>query len=239
MNGKVKVMTSSTENSESVAAGQDGRQQTPALAQTVAPAVAPTVEPAVEPPVATAPRATRDRPGAPEPQIESLDDAPLERFVRENGVDAVLVHPGAPTPSVADAARALGVPTDVIIKSLVFEVGGEPYLVIAAGEQRIAYKQLAAALGTSRKQVRMATPAYVLSVTGFPIGGMPPFGHARRLRTLVDSLSVRRGTTVYGGGGTDSSLMRVAVDTILDLTEARFLPLTQQASAPTLEVASS
>lgn len=156
---------------------------------------------------------------------ESEGDLVLAAYLREQGIEAELVRPGAPTPSVKDAALALGVPSGTIIKSLVFQVEDEALLVIAAGEARIAYKRLAAALGTSRKKIRLAAPDAVVALSGFAVGAMPPFGHARRLPTYVDSLSVHRGDTVYGGGGTDSALMRVAVDTLLEVTEAHYLPL--------------
>lgn len=156
---------------------------------------------------------------------ESEGDLVLAAYLREQRIHAELVRPGAPTPSVRDAALALGVPTRTIIKSLVFQVEEEALLVIAAGEARIAYKRLAAALGTSRKKLRLAAPDAVLALSGFAVGAMPPFGHTRRLPTYVDSLSVHRGETVYGGGGTDRALLRVAVDTLLEVTDARYLPL--------------
>ena len=44
----------------------------------------------------------------------------LRAFLREHGIDANFVSPGAPVPTVPLAARALSVPEDQILKTLVF-----------------------------------------------------------------------------------------------------------------------
>jgi prolyl-tRNA editing enzyme YbaK/EbsC (Cys-tRNA(Pro) deacylase) len=59
-----------------------------------------------------------------------------------------------------------------------------------------------------KKQVKIATPEQVLAWTGYPAGGVPPFGHPTRLRTWVDPAVLER-ETVYGGGGAESTLMGV------------------------------
>jgi len=146
-------------------------------------------------------------------------------------VVAELVRPGAPTPTVPAAARALGVAPDAIVKSLVFEAdlpaaGRQPVLVIAAGEARVRMRALARALGIGRRKVRLASPEQTLSLTGFAVGSMPPFGHRTPLATLVDSVSVPEGGMVYGGGGAHDVLLRVPVDALLSVTQARRLPLT-------------
>lgn len=154
-----------------------------------------------------------------------LGDRHLAAFVEAAGVEAELHYPGVPTPTVPDAARALGVPPEAIIKSLVFVADERPVLVIAAGEVRVGYRLLADALGVPRKRLRMASPDEALAITGFAVGAMPPFGHRTRLATLVDSASVVRDADVYGGGGTDHALLRVPVETLLRTTEARYLRL--------------
>jgi len=175
-----------------------------------------------------------------------LSDRDLAAYLHAHGVPAELVRPGAPTPTVADAARALGVGPHAIVKSLVFEVadrrdgdradggagdpaaedGRRPLLVIAAGETRVRMPKLAEALGTSRRALRLASPERTLELTGYPVGAMPPFGHRSRLPTLVDSVSVPAGAVVFGGGGARDVLLRVSVDALLSATRARHLPLT-------------
>ena len=88
------------------------------------------------------------------------------------------------THTVADAAAAVGVAPGQIVKSLVLRrASGEPLLVVASGPNRIDLAKVAALVG---EPVEMAPAKWVREVTGFSIGGIPPAGHARALRTLVD-----------------------------------------------------
>lgn len=161
-----------------------------------------------------------------------MTDDDLARFLAEKGVDARLVRPGQPTPTVPDAARALGVEPRQIVKSLVFLADGAPVLVVAAGEARIHYPSLARALGLSRRRVKLASPEEALERSGFPVGAMPPFGHRRPLATLADASSLNPGgedpgrVILYAGGGTDAALLEVSLATLLRVSGARLADLT-------------
>jgi Cys-tRNA(Pro) deacylase len=149
------------------------------------------------------------------PDALTLKD--LQQFIDANGITATIMPLNAHTATVADAARALEVETAQIIKSLLFLVDGEPLLVINNGTARVDRKKLAAFLGIGRKRVKFATPDQALTITGYVVGSMPPFGHRQQLKTLVDS-AVTRLDTVYGGGG--------ALDAMLQLTTAELLRVT-------------
>ncbi|HEX2275183.1 MAG TPA: YbaK/EbsC family protein [Acidimicrobiales bacterium] len=88
------------------------------------------------------------------------------------------------TRSAADAARAIGVEVGAIVKSLVFSVDGETVVALVSGANRLDEAKLAAAAGGS--SARRQDPAAVREATGFTVGGVPPFGHRRALRTFVD-----------------------------------------------------
>ncbi len=88
-----------------------------------------------------------------------------------------------------DAADAIGVEVGQIVKSLIFGVandGGELELVLAyvSGSNQLDEKKLAAAAG-ARKCKRVDADT-VRTATGFPIGGVPPFGHDTPLRIFID-----------------------------------------------------
>lgn len=92
----------------------------------------------------------------------------------------------ASTRTSAEAAAAIGCDVAQIAKSLVFRGrdSGEPLLVIASGVNRVDEKKLAALVG---ERVTRPDAEYVRAATGFAIGGVPPVGHARALRTLIDA----------------------------------------------------
>lgn len=156
-----------------------------------------------------------------------LGSAGLMRWVAEHDIAAELIRPGAPTPTVAAAAEALGTDVGHIVKSLLFLADAEPVLVVAAGESRISSRTLAAVLGVSRRRLRFASSAQALDITGYQIGALPPFGHRSRLPTLIDSATVPERGTVYGGGGSRDTLLRLSVSTLYTATGGRSVTLTE------------
>ncbi len=88
------------------------------------------------------------------------------------------------TKTAADAAAAIGVDVGQIVKSLIFAVDGEVVLAYVSGSNQLDETKLAtAAGGLVCSRVDADT---VRSATGFPIGGVPPFGHKTHLRVFID-----------------------------------------------------
>jgi prolyl-tRNA editing enzyme YbaK/EbsC (Cys-tRNA(Pro) deacylase) len=98
-----------------------------------------------------------------------------------------------------DAARACDVPVGAIVKSLLFEIDGEPVLALVAGDRRCDPQALPAALGRSG-MVRRCDANKVRAATGFAIGGVAPFGHLTLLPTAIDA-SLGRFTRLFAAAG--------------------------------------
>ena len=88
------------------------------------------------------------------------------------------------TKTAQDAAEAIGVSVGQIVKSLVFAVDGEILMAYVSGANQLDEKKLAIAAGGA-KCARVDADA-VRSATGYPIGGVPPFGHSTQLRVFLD-----------------------------------------------------
>ncbi len=88
------------------------------------------------------------------------------------------------TKTAADAAAAIGVDIGQIVKSLIFAVDGEVVLAYVSGANQLDEKKLAAAVGGSK--CSRVDADVVREATGFPIGGVPPFGHTTQLRVFID-----------------------------------------------------
>lgn len=161
------------------------------------------------------------------PVVDHLTEADLEAFCRERGLAARLHRLDVPTPTVPDAAAAVGTEPGRIVKSLVFLARGEPLLVIAAGESRVSYPALASALGVGRKELRFATPDEALLITGYRVGAMPPFGHRAELPTWIDALTVPEAGTVFAGGGGVSALLELEATVLHEVTGGRRAPLSR------------
>jgi prolyl-tRNA editing enzyme YbaK/EbsC (Cys-tRNA(Pro) deacylase) len=88
------------------------------------------------------------------------------------------------TKTAAAAAAAIGVEVGQIVKSLIFAVDGEVVLAYVSGANQLDERRLAAAAGGV--ECTRVDADRVREVTGFPIGGVPPFGHATPLRVFID-----------------------------------------------------
>ena len=86
--------------------------------------------------------------------------------------------------TAADAAAAIGVEVGQIVKSLIFAVDGEVVLAYVSGANQLDETRLAAAAGGV--ECARVDADTVRQVTGYPIGGVPPFGHDTPLRAFVD-----------------------------------------------------
>ena len=116
-----------------------------------------------------------------------------------------------------DAADAIGVAVGQMVKSLIFGVTGEDdldELVVAyvSGSNHLDEPRLAAAAGAS-KCVRVDADA-VRAATGFPIGGVPPFGHDTALRVFVDP-DLLQYEEVWAAAGTWNDVFPIAPDDLV------------------------
>ena len=85
-------------------------------------------------------------------QPARLTSADLQAFIERHQIAATILHLTAETPTVPAAARALGVETEQIIKTLVFLVNQTPFLAIANGTQKVDRRKLAAHFGVGAKR---------------------------------------------------------------------------------------
>lgn len=150
----------------------------------------------------------------------------LQSFIDTHRLNATILPMAVPTATVIDAAGALGVESSAIIKSLVFLAENQPFLVVNSGTARVDRKKLADYLGMNRRRVKFATAEQALEITGYVVGSMPPFGHWKPLRTLVDRAAAQR-KEVYGGGGGINALVRVSSVDLLAVTKAEIADISE------------
>jgi Cys-tRNA(Pro) deacylase len=154
-----------------------------------------------------------------------LSSQDLQKFIDQNQISAEILPMEEDTPTVPDAAQALGVEENQIIKSLVFLVDGQPTLVIANGTHKVDNRLVARHYGVGRKRAKMARPEQALEVTGYVVGAMPPFGHRTPLRTIVDPGVVAH-QEIFGGGGEIDAMLRMTPEELLRATRAEVVSVT-------------
>jgi prolyl-tRNA editing enzyme YbaK/EbsC (Cys-tRNA(Pro) deacylase) len=136
------------------------------------------------------------------------------------------------THTALEAAAAVGADLGQIVKSLVFVVptadGIEPVLCLVAGHNRVDLARLAAV--TAAPDVRRASAREAHDLTGFSIGGIPPIGHERAVRVIMDP-DLGRYPVVWAAAGLPNAVFPVPPGTLRILANAMVAPIAEERSA--------
>ena len=134
------------------------------------------------------------------------------------------------THTAEEAAAAVGAELGQIVKSLVFvtsnESGGlEPILCLVSGPNRVDLARLAAVTGEA--DIRRANANEAKELTGFSIGGIPPIGHGRPIRVVMDP-DLGRFQVVWAAAGTPTAVFPVPPATLRMLSNAHVAPICEE-----------
>lgn len=136
---------------------------------------------------------------------------------RDRGLEVEVREFPDGTRTAADAASAIGVEVGQIVKSLVFSVDDEVVIALVSGPNRLDEAKLADAAGGH--QVGRVGADAVRVATGYPIGGVPPLGHAEALRTFCDA-DLLGYEVVWAAAGTPRHVFSVEPGALVDATGA-------------------
>lgn len=136
----------------------------------------------------------------------------LKEYMRARGIkgDFIELKPGEARTSAA-AARAVGCALGQIAKSILLMGKQSKVLVVMSGDRRVDVRKVSQLVG---EKLRLASPREVLEETGFSVGGIPPFGHRQKIRTIADP-SIRRFEHVYTSGGSENTLLKIDVEELM------------------------
>jgi prolyl-tRNA editing enzyme YbaK/EbsC (Cys-tRNA(Pro) deacylase) len=151
----------------------------------------------------------------------------LEAAARK-GVELEIVSFPESTHTAEEAARAVGAELGQIVKSLVFvaprdDGSLDPVIALAAGPDRVDPARLAAVTG--EPGIRRASAREANELTGFVIGGIPPIGHARQVRVVMDP-ALDRHAVIWAAAGTQNAVFATSPATLRALADATVAPIT-------------
>jgi prolyl-tRNA editing enzyme YbaK/EbsC (Cys-tRNA(Pro) deacylase) len=164
---------------------------------------------------------------------ETIDHVGIQRVLdaaARKGVTLDITAFDQSTHTAEEAAAAVGAELGQIVKSLVFvapaEAGGlDPIICLVAGHNRVDLARLAAVSG--ERDVRRATAREAQELTGFTIGGIPPIGHGRPVRVIMDP-DLGRFPTVWAAAGSSTAVFPVPPATLRTLANAMVAPITEE-----------
>jgi Cys-tRNA(Pro)/Cys-tRNA(Cys) deacylase len=121
------------------------------------------------------------------------------------------------------AADALGIAPQRMLKTLMAEVDGKPVCVVIPSDKEVSMKKLAAAL--RGKSAKMMRPEDAERITGYHVGGISPFGQKKRVPVLIEQAALVE-TTVYLNGGQRGLQIEIAPDAARTALDAAAASLT-------------
>ena len=146
------------------------------------------------------------------PLPDNAPDTPATRRVAEalesHGMDGRLTVLGDTARSAEEAAAALNVGVEAIVKTLIFDYTPEsgpmagqaiPLSVLVSGDRRCDTAAIPAILGTGG-EVRRPDADRVKAVTGYSIGGVSPVGLPDGVMVLIDA-ALGRSKEVWAAAG--------------------------------------
>ena len=158
-----------------------------------------------------------DAPMAVHPNVQRVVDAGAQRGLT---IEPRQFPEG--TKTAQDAANAIGVEVGQIVKSLIFGVDGEIVLAYVSGKNQLDEKKLAHAAGGAK--CKRVDADVVRQATGFPIGGVPPFGHATHLRVFIDP-DLLAYDTVWAAAGTWNDVFEITPAELVRASEGTIVEL--------------
>jgi prolyl-tRNA editing enzyme YbaK/EbsC (Cys-tRNA(Pro) deacylase) len=165
----------------------------------------------------------------PEGDVHPATQRVLDAAARKGMTLDIRIFPEG-THTAADAAAAVGAELGQIVKSLVFVVPGEdgalePIVCLVSGPNRVDVARLAAITGAPG--IRRATAREANELTGFVIGGIPPIGHSRPVRVVMDP-DLGRFPIVWAAAGTATAVFPVAPGALRSLANATVAPVAEE-----------
>ena len=142
----------------------------------------------------------------------------VRAFLSSARCDSKIVHTEETIFTVEDASRAVGAPSEHILKSLLFvRDDGTWALALMSGSNKVHDKKLRRALGAACK-IHMGSAEAIKAFSGFEPGGVPPVGYEKQPKTVLDE-DLFKYATVWSAAGTDHDFFPISPQELLRITE--------------------
>lgn len=105
-----------------------------------------------------------------------------------------------PVHSVHDVQVACKCEASEVIKTLVF-IGSNPIVAIMPGDKRANIAKIEKLVG--EQGLRMAKPAEVITITGYNVGSVSPFGINPEIKQIADDSVLNLPSLFFGSGKSD------------------------------------
>lgn len=124
-----------------------------------------------------------------------------------------------PVRTIADVEQILKIATRLMVKTMVLEdkKSGRYFVAALPADRRINWRKLVRVIGAHRDHIDLVDPDRVREVTGFEIGGIPPFGFGRNFLVVVDN-QLMKNSSVYCSAGQPTVSIEITPQVLLRLS---------------------
>lgn len=123
----------------------------------------------------------------------------FKEFLEKNNINIEILESPQKTHTAQQAADVHNVPVSNIAKSILVKTNKNFILLLVPGDQKVDLKG---------KKYKIAKPEEVKKITGYSIGGVPPFGHKQKIKTYIED-GFDEGTEVLAAGGSPNSIIKI------------------------------
>ena len=148
----------------------------------------------------------------------------IQNLLNELGYNYTVIEHAESTRTAQEAADQAGCELGQIVKSLIFrgKTSGKPILVLTSGPNRVNEKLISEYAGES---IGKADADFVRAVTGYAIGGIPPFGHVEPMETYLDEDFLKY-TTIWAAAGTPKAIFELKTEDLQKMTNGKVVKVT-------------
>ena len=147
-----------------------------------------------------------------------IESTPVTLALDRMGIPYRFFRHPEPVFSLEQAARERGQKPEQVIRSLLFRLAQDEFLmVLMAGQYQVSWKALRRYLGQAR--LTTATEEEVMAVTGYVHGAVSPFGLPQPVRVLVDRSVLASEEISLGSGVRNTTVILKTADLLKALGE--------------------
>lgn len=124
-----------------------------------------------------------------------------------------------PVITITDVERVLKIPKGLMVKTLVFRDRDNQRFFVAAlpADRKLSWRKLTRVAGVKRGDLYPVEKGQLKELTGFDLGGIPPFGYGKRFLVILDR-SLLSNSTVFCSAGLPTISLEIQSQSLVRLS---------------------
>ncbi len=145
----------------------------------------------------------------------------VQDIIHSKGLVSQVKELSQSTHTALEAANTIGCEIGQIVKSLLFCTHAKKtILLLVSGANKVNEQKMELLIG---EKITKATPEFVREVTGFVIGGVPPFGHEKAVDYIFIDEDLRQYQILWAAAGTPTAVFSLKPNDLQSLTNGKII----------------